>query len=186
MSPVLRWDRRPSARRFWELARFLDERYGTIVEIGSYLGNSTVYLAKAGGTVHAVDPHSEQSMSQVPGDEETSKRFESNLERFGVRDRVSYHRATSTEAAASWNGEPVRLLYVDGLHTEDAVLADYHAWRPHLASVHAVLFDDYLWPSVHAAIDQLRAQYRPPHFYVRGGQALFSTERLPLRVVGLP
>ena len=199
VSPTLTWNHRPSARRLWQLARL--RRPGTIVEIGSFEGNSTVYLAMAGGEVHAVDPHTPRSMAQLLGMMEArtgepeqersravdpSERFLRNIERFGVRERVVYHRASSLEVAEAWNGEGVRLLYVDGMHTYEAVKQDYMAWKPFLAEKHVVLFDDYLWAEVQQAVDDLRAQIIPPFFYVRDGQAIFSTTPLSLGVVGLP
>lgn len=199
VSPTLKWNQRPSARRLWQLARLA--RPGTIVEIGSYLGNSTIYLALAGGEVHAVDPHTPQSIAQIPrgvaADAQESKRSSSepidpselflrNLERFGVSERVVYHREPSVEAAASWSGGAVRLLYVDGMHTYEAVQQDYKAWKPFLAEEHVVLFDDYLWAEVQHAVDDLRVHADCRFFYVRGGQAIFSTTSLPLRIVGLP
>jgi predicted O-methyltransferase YrrM len=197
VSPSLRWDHRPSARRLWQLAKLTWP--GTVVELGSYLGNSTIYLAMGAAEVHAIDPHSADSMAQVgvpaPGDTPNASRthngdvadaFLANLERFGVRNRVVYHRAPSTEVAATWSGQPVRLLFIDGLHTYSAVRADYLAWQRHLAPRHVVLFDDYLWREVKHAVDDLRAAVAPSFFYVRGGQAMFSTERLPLRVAGMP
>jgi predicted O-methyltransferase YrrM len=187
VSAELTWNHRPTARRLWELARL---RWpGTVVEIGSFEGNSTIYLAMAGREVHAVDPHSRDSMSQLAGsvaDSDPSDRFLRNLERFGVLDRVVYHRTDSAEAAETWTGEQVSLLFVDGMHTYDAVRSDYLAWRPLLAREHVVLFDDYLWAPVQHAVDDLRAEERCSHFYLRGGQAIFSTSSLPLRVVGLP
>jgi hypothetical protein len=244
VSPALTQNHRPSARRLWQLAKLPNP--GTIVEIGSFMGNSTIYLAMAAGesagAVHAVDPHTPASMRQTsipvgpigcraarepeieqepeagrepeieqepeagrepeieqepeagrdtvcdrPRDAmEVSDLFLANLERFGVRERVSYHRASSVDAARSWSGEPVRLLFVDGMHTYEAVRQDYMAWQPFLAERHAVLFDDYLWAEVQHAVDDLRALIAPSCFYVRGGQAIFSTTPLALRVVGLP
>lgn len=196
VSPTLTQNHRPSARRLWQLAKLPNP--GTTVEIGSFMGNSTIYLAMAGGQVHAVDPHTPASMRQTSspagceageqpqGTPETSEMFLANLERFGVRERVTYHRASSVNAAQSWSGERVRLLYVDGMHTYEEVRQDYMAWKPFLAERHAVLFDDYLWAEVQRAVDDLRALLAPPCFYVRGGQAIFSTAPLALRVVGLP
>lgn len=183
--PHLQWDHMPTARRLFMLAKVpLGE--GTIVEIGSFLGNSTIFLAGPGTEVHAIDPHSEESMTQVPGDASISHQFLNNLERFGVRDKVTYHRATSTEVAARWSGPKVRLLFIDGLHTYDAVLEDYRSWAPHLAHPHVVVFDDFLWPEVEQAVRHLVAEVGPVWWGVRGGQAMFSSRRLPLRWAGLP
>jgi len=182
VSPILHWDHRPSARRLWELASIRGK--GTIVEIGSYLGNSTVYLARAGGEVHAIDPHSTTSMSQVPSKEDISSQFLQNTERFSVRNDIVYHRVTSAEASRQWNKGTIRLLFIDGLHTHEAVLTDYCAWEKYLAPEHVVLFDDFLWPEVEKAVRELRAKFKPKYFYVRGGQAMFSTRRLGLRQAG--
>ncbi|TMK97996.1 MAG: class I SAM-dependent methyltransferase [Actinobacteria bacterium] len=151
----------------------------------------------AGGIVHAVDPHTPDSMQQLmpsagaggslpPLDPDPSQAFLRNLERFGVRDCVIYHRAPSVEVAARWRGERVRLLYIDGLHTYDAVRDDYNAWKPFLADEHVVLFDDYLWEAVGRAVDDLRPQAASRFFYVRGGHAIFSTTRLATCIIGLP
>lgn len=184
--PHLQWDHRPTARRLYHLAAS-GPGEGAIVEIGSFLGNSTIFLAASGrDTVHAIDPHDEQSMTQVPGEESTSAQFLANLERFDVRDRVVYHRTTSVEAADGWEGGPVRLLFIDGLHTYDAVRDDYRAWQPHLAAEHVVVFDDFLWVDVERAVRELRAEHRPTWFAIRGGQAIFATQPLPMRVAGLP
>jgi predicted O-methyltransferase YrrM len=184
--PVLQWDHRPSARRLFELAA-RGPGEGAIVEIGSFIGNSTVFLAAPWrDRVHAVDPHSDASMTQVPGTATTSQEFIANLERFGVRERVVYHREASVAAAHSWSDGSVRLLFIDGLHTYDAVTADYRAWAPHLARRHVVLFDDFLWGEVERAVRDLQREATPPWFAVRGGQAMFATEPLPLRMAGLP
>lgn len=184
--PALRWDHRPSARRLYELAAH-GPGTGDIVEIGSFIGNSTIFLAAPGrDRVHAIDPHDDASMTQVPGSASTSDEFLSNLEAYGVRDRVVYHRETSASAAGAWDGTPVRLLFIDGLHTYEAVMADYRAWAPHLAAHHVVVFDDFLWPAVERAVRELRNDVQPQWFAVRGGQVLFATDALTLRVAGLP
>lgn len=184
--PELRWDHKPSARRLWELAAH-GPGEGDIVEIGAFIGNSTIYLAAPNrDRVHSVDPHSRESMSQLRGHEDSSSMFLANLDRFDVRDRVEYHRKSSTEAAAEWSGPPVRLLLIDGMHTHEAVMSDYLAWKPVLAERHVVLFDDFLWPEVERAVRDLRHQFCPEWFAVRGGQAMFSTEPLRLRIAGLP
>lgn len=184
--PVLQWDHRPTARRLFEIARG-GPGEGVIVEIGSFLGNSTVFLAAAGrGTVHAVDPHDDDSMLQVPGDAQTSERFLATLRQFGADDKVIYHRATSIDTARSWQGGPVRFLFIDGLHTYSDVVEDFESWQPHFGPEHVVLFDDFLWPEVDAAVRELRRRHGPPWFAVRGGQAIFSTQPLSLRMAGLP
>lgn len=51
--------------------------------------------------------------------------------------------ATSTQAATDWTGPPIALLVIDAEHRYASVLADYHAWAPHLAPNARIAFDDY-------------------------------------------
>lgn len=125
-----------------------------IVEIGSFRGKSTAHLAagaKAGGgaKVHAVDPW------DLPGNvygkhgftaPEVREDFERQLRACRLWSQVTPHRAFSVDAAASWNGPRIGLLFVDGDHDETAVRADVEAWHPHLADRHVLAFDDYDTP----------------------------------------
>src|SRR5436305_12826759 len=60
-----------------------------------------------------------------------------------VEDLVEAHVAGSLEVAADWH-DPVDLLYVDGWHSYDAVIADGEAWLPHLAPWGVAVFDGYV------------------------------------------
>jgi hypothetical protein len=75
----------------------------------------------------------------------------------GVESHVRPLVTTSAEAADSWRGEPIRLLFVDGLHTEEAVLDDVCLWRRWWTDDCCVVIDDYLvFPGVCAAVRRLR------------------------------
>jgi predicted O-methyltransferase YrrM len=133
---------------------------GDVVEIGSYLGRSTVVLARAladagSGTLVAVDPH---TSALGFGDERaTDREFLENVERTGVAERVQMLKMTSVEAAHGWRGGPVRMLFVDGWHSYAAVIDDVIAWRGHLTADATVVFDDYPHPGVRAAVAKLIA-----------------------------
>jgi predicted O-methyltransferase YrrM len=164
---------------------------GQIVEIGSFLGNSTIFLARGAMStsrerVHAIDPHTSSSMTQLAQRDGASRDFLKNLERFDAREYVEYHKTTSADAASGWAHGQIRFLYVDGMHTYDAVRADFEMWKPHLASEYVVVFDDFLWPDVERAVRDLRSEFNPDWFAVRGGQAMFASDPLPLRHAGLP
>jgi len=128
-----------------------------IVELGSFKGRSTAYLAmgarSAGGHVFAVDAW------DLPGnvtgrfgfaDPATREAFEAQLRAVRLWSRVTPIRAFSTDAASSWPppgaGPRIGLLYVDADHSEASVRADFEAWRPHLAPGAVVAFDDYGTP----------------------------------------
>jgi len=123
---------------------------GEIVEIGSWMGKSTCWLAagsKSNGRekVHAVDPFDggpalkEQAVIQEEGT--TYHHFIDNLTSVDLLDQVEPIVATSLEAAQRWT-RPIRLLFIDGDHSYAAVKADFEAWSPFLVVEALVVFDD--------------------------------------------
>ncbi|MGI8807511.1 MAG: class I SAM-dependent methyltransferase [Acidimicrobiales bacterium] len=122
---------------------------GEVVEIGSYLGRSAAVLAAAlrargSGVLTAIDPH--DGNRGLPGTEDpnlsTYPLFQHHLRQYQLEDYVDGVVASSVEAARDWS-RPVRLLYLDGLHTEDAVHADLAAWGPHMEDTGVMVIDDY-------------------------------------------
>lgn len=126
----------------------------TIVELGSYRGMSTCYLAAGardglGPAVYAVDTWSEDVSewrsavkdylpSPLYGD------FENQLREQRLWSRVTPIQARTAEAADLYRGQkPVGLLYIDADHHYEAVMADFKAWHRHCADGARVVFDDY-------------------------------------------
>jgi predicted O-methyltransferase YrrM len=148
------------------------EGEGAIVEIGSWMGKSTAWLA-AGSLarkrepVHAVDTfegsaeHQDMGVLREAGT--TFHRFTENLTRVGVFDHVKPRVATSLEAAAGWDGRPIRLLFIDGDHAYDAVKADLEAWLPFVAPGGYVVFDDVIdaFPGVQQLFAEATAETGP-------------------------
>ena len=109
---------------------------GCIVEIGSWHGKSTIWLAagaRAGRGAHmvAIDPHVDAGLRQ-PG-ESTEHILRGNLERAGLAETTEIVAATSEAAAATWT-RPVSLLWIDGAHDYHSVRRDLELWDPHLLS----------------------------------------------------
>ena len=105
-------------------------RDGAIVEIGSYLGASACFMAaggqKAGARVYCVDPWNNYGMSEGPRD--TYQTFLRNTEhRKAV---ITPLRAWSLDAAADFHEPSIGLIFIDGDHSRDAVVADLRAWLP--------------------------------------------------------
>jgi len=128
---------------------------GEIVEIGSFMGLSTCWLAvgsaKAGReTVHAID-HFKGSPEHQPGggaacetvaeDGSTFAKFRENVRTAGVEDRVHAIVASSAEAAKGWD-KPIRLLFIDGEHSYEAVKADFELWSPFVVEGGIIAFHD--------------------------------------------
>ena len=114
-----------------------------IVEIGSWKGKSTVWLASGvrdpGTTmVFAIDPH-EQSLEDRNA--RTLEDLKANLTRAEVSGRVVPIVATSHAAAAAFEQKP-GLVFVDGSHLEEAVRTDLEDWLPKLVDGGVVALHD--------------------------------------------
>lgn len=123
-----------------------------IVEIGSFKGKSTAYLAQGSKDgndvpVYAVDPW------DLPGNvygkhgftaPEVREAFVSQLKSVRLWSRVTQVQAFSKDAATTYDGPPIGLLFIDGDHTYNGVATDFAAWSQYLAPWdHVVAFDDY-------------------------------------------
>jgi predicted O-methyltransferase YrrM len=138
------------------------EGEGAIVEIGSFMGRSTCWLAagsKKAGREHitAVD-HFRGSPEHQPGGEHenhtlvregsTLRVFEENLRSAGLRDYVEPVVASSEEAGRTWT-KPIRLLFIDGDHSYEASKRDFDLWSPFVIERGYVGFHDVgWWPGV--------------------------------------
>ena len=131
---------------------------GPLLEVGSYCGKSTVYLGAAarpsGRVVFAVDHHRGSEENQAgwehhdpevvdpeTGRMDTLPFFRRTVERAGLEDAVVAVVGDSPVIAANWS-TPLGLVFVDGGHALDVVLADFDAWSPHVAAGGVLVFHD--------------------------------------------
>jgi predicted O-methyltransferase YrrM len=121
-------------------------RRGPVLEIGSYCGKSTIYLAAAasaaGQLVVTVDHH-RGSEEHQPGWEyhdprlvdagtsrlDTLPRLRATLAAAGLEDHVVVVVGRSADVAGFWR-TPLGMVFIDGGHTERAAVADYEGWAP--------------------------------------------------------
>jgi MMP 1-O-methyltransferase len=135
---------------------------GEIVEIGSYMGRSTCFLAKGSKSmrrekVTAVDHFVGSPEHQKDGSAEsptlleegtTFNRFQANIEAAGVADYVTPIVASSEEGVQDWN-QPIRLLFIDGDHSYEESKKDFELWSPYVVPGGLVCFHDIeQWPGV--------------------------------------
>jgi MMP 1-O-methyltransferase len=131
---------------------------GPVLEIGTYCGKSTIYLAcaarQAGQVMITVDHHHGSEENQ-PGWEyhdpslvdprtgrlDTLPHFRATLAGLGLDDDVIAIVGRSAGVARLW-GAPLGLLFIDGGHTEAAAQADYEGWAPHVARGGALAIHD--------------------------------------------
>jgi predicted O-methyltransferase YrrM len=132
---------------------------GTIVEIGSWKGKSTTWLAEGAGPasgirIFAVDPH-EPYLAAPQAD--SLRDFRANLERLGLTDRVTPVIARSEIAALSFD-RSIDVLFIDGDHDEAPVMADVALWMPKVRAGGAVALHDVgnrRWPGVSRTLSRL-------------------------------
>ena len=125
---------------------------GDLLEIGTYCGKSTIYLAAAAAAATTADrvvitvDHHRGSEEQQPGWEyhdpnlvdpqiglmDTLPTMRRTLHAAGVEDRVIAVVGRSPAVARVWN-TPVGLVFIDGGHTDEHAQNDYEGWAPHIA-----------------------------------------------------
>jgi predicted O-methyltransferase YrrM len=116
---------------------------GVIVEIGSWKGKSTIWLARgsrAGNRIkiYAVDPHVGAPVNQHTS---TLADFNRNLQNAGISELVVPLVMTSIEAARTF-AHAVEFIFVDGDHKYESVKLDFELWFPKLVKDGYMAFHD--------------------------------------------
>jgi MMP 1-O-methyltransferase len=119
-----------------------------LVEVGSFLGRSTILLAGArklrgSGKVYCVDPFdcsgddfSVPFYAQIlaeQGGGSLREQFDRNIDRAGLTDWVQVLPRRAVDAAMEWRA-PVDLLLLDGDQSPKGAREAFDAWLPHLKS----------------------------------------------------
>jgi N-succinyldiaminopimelate aminotransferase len=163
---------------------------GPVMEIGTYCGKSTIYLAAAarqyGQAVLTVDHHHGSEEHQAgweyhdtslvdpgTGRIDTLPRFRAAIAAAGLEDDVVAIVGRSDRVAQVWRGL-LGLVFIDGGHTDEAAQADYEGWASKVTLGGALAIHD-VFPD---PADGGQAPYR---IYSR---ALESGEFTEVRVAG--
>jgi len=117
-----------------------------IIEVGVFLGRSTILLAGArklrgSGKVHSIDPFDcsgddwsipfyQEILASVGGGS-LRDHFDRNISGAGLTEWVEVHQRTAADAARDWH-DPIDLLLLDGDQSLDGAREAYEAWVPHL------------------------------------------------------
>ena len=131
---------------------------GPVLEIGTYCGKSTIYLAaaarEAGQLVITVDHHRGSEENQ-PGWEyhdpslvdertgllDTLPGFRATIAAAGLEDTIVAVVGRSAQVAGLWLA-PLGMLFIDGGHTDAAAQADYANWAPKIRRGGALAIHD--------------------------------------------
>jgi predicted O-methyltransferase YrrM len=147
----------PEGLALFDAARTYARR-GPVLEIGSYCGKSTIYLAaaaSAAGQVVVTVDHHRGSEEHQPGWEyhdpalvdpatgrlDTLPSLRATLAAAGLEDHVIVVVGRSADVARLW-ATPLGLVFIDGGHTEQAAVTDYESWAPRVAPGGALAIHD--------------------------------------------
>jgi hypothetical protein len=122
------------------------KRQSVMVEIGSYLGASSFFLAagasdsNTNSLVFCVDTWMNDGMSE--GKRDTWNEFHINTSNFSKF--IVPCRGSSAEIAQTFNRD-IDLLFIDGDHSFEGCKKDVESWLPHVRSGGIIIFHDYGW-----------------------------------------
>ena len=126
---------------------------GDVIEIGCWLGKSTISLAKGcmlsnNGIVHAIDTFKgntgkeELYLKPLEADETIFERFLKNIRAMNVEEYIKPYQMSSNEARSLING-PARLIFIDGCHDYEVVKEDILLWKDLLLPGGYLLLHDF-------------------------------------------
>lgn len=138
---------------------------GDIIEIGSWLGKSTVFLAQAcktkgSGKVFAIDTFNgnpgKEDWYTAPLDENESilSRFKKNLQLVDVEKWVEVCPYSSAEAKKKLKNKQASVIFIDGCHEYKGIISDISLWKNQVSKGGFILFHDFHpnFPGVISAI----------------------------------
>lgn len=145
----------------------------TVIEVGAFLGKSTVFFAERCEKVTVVDTFkgNDEPYMQLPQVQlrlpTLYEQFLFNMRAMGVADHVHPIRMSSREAIEKHPDLTADLIYIDASHKYEDVKYDIEAWRPRAKKI--LCGDDYtdgVGRDVKRAVDELT-------FRVNKGQRLW-------------
>lgn len=170
------WLRKMEAYLLFYVARKCSS-LGSIVEIGSYEGKSTIALASGapeGLTVYAIDPHTGDKTEVEAGLKiDTYESFLKNTKNFK---NIRAIRKLSVDATGDISSKDILFLFIDGWHSEAAVNEDIKSYLPLCSRNCTIVFDDWPIEEVSAGIRK-NLKILPPLIGVVGKQIIFSNDK---------
>lgn len=103
------------------LAGLAKDRFA--LEIGSYCGRSTVWIARSALHVDAVDTFDGRAIDADGEGLKTLADFTFNMERYGVGSRVTAHKGTSEDVVPKL-AKRIQFAFIDGAHDYESVRKD--------------------------------------------------------------
>ena len=134
---------------------------GTMIEIGTFTGESTVIFGDHFAKVIGIDPMLQDYDKQDP----TSKfNFNEVLDMFNDRvknhNNISLIQKTSDDAVKELDSQTYDFIYIDGIHQYENVKQDIINYLPMVKKGGVIGGHDYgpSWPGVRQAVDEMFGQ----------------------------
>lgn len=173
VSSVQGWVGDEAGMNLYRLARF-HAPSGIIVELGSWRGRSTIWLAHAvqdrgEGKVYAVDTWEGTGnggaclpLLQSYGDNQLFEEFRNNMNKAGIASYVEPIVGNTGEVLQHLTWEkPIGLLFIDADHEYESVRQDFELWSPYVMEGGFIVFDDVpAWPGPTRLVKELPPRYR--------------------------
>jgi predicted O-methyltransferase YrrM len=124
----------------------LNQLHGAVmVEIGSYLGASSCFLAAAAlelrdARLHCVDTWENEGMSE--GHRDTWKEFQRNTRMY--QQVIEPHRGKSMDVVRTFTHR-IDLIFIDGDHSYEGCHGDVVNWLPLMKAGGCILLHDWGW-----------------------------------------
>lgn len=142
---------------------------GVGAEIGVFRADTSEHLLKSfpNLTLYCIDPYLEYSeyesnrtQTNMSKHEEVAK---ARLSQFNQR--VALIKEFSVPAARKISDDSLDFVFIDAIHTYDAVMEDLHAWYPKVRKDGLIAGHDVSWSGVKEAVEQFLAHTGKVGFY---------------------
>lgn len=142
-----------------------DQKLSAILEIGSHEGRAACWMLEnlltEDGTITCIDPFSNAPLSAYNNDELPEQRIIQHIHKHNTDLAKLPTQTVEIMPVMSYHGlaqlivdrREYELIYVDGSHCSDAVLADATMAFGLLKSGGFMIFDDYLWKQTPDVLD---------------------------------
>lgn len=143
-----------------DMCNYIDSIYPiadmTMIEIGSYAGDSTEIFAQRFKKVYAIDPWVNKvgGITNLVNMIDIYKQFVATIKPY---DNIEVIKDFSYNVANRFTDKSVNIIYIDGLHTYEAVLKDTRMYQPKIKDYGFICGHDYTWkfPGVKKAVNEL-------------------------------
>ena len=119
-----------------------------VVELGSFMGRSTIYIAAAGkvsGRSKIITVDHFEGSSEHPGLGYTPQMiregFFKNIKEVGFEDYIEVMDMSTHEASQKYNGQ-IAILFIDAAHEYKSIKQDFEDWYPKVISGGWIIIHD--------------------------------------------